>query len=228
MTDRLSAKEQISAVALLMLHAVLLPLAASQLELYYPGLLTPAQYNLAYYCISVVLCFVLLWRYLKESFFTLCDRAGRGLTSILLGWALYLVLSWLLAPLFELLGIVGTDPNTQSVADMMTQDRGIIIAVTLILAPIIEESVFRGGIFCGLYGKSRACAYLVSIILFSVYHVWQFAFVSGDIKGLLYAAAYIPAGFVLCRVYERSGSLWAGIIFHASVNAANLSTMGLL
>lgn len=228
MTDRLSGKEQTAAVALLILHAVLLPIVTAQLELYHPGLLTPAQYNLVYYCISVVLCFALLWRYLKESFFTLCDHAGRGIVSILLGWALYLALNYLLVPLFDVLGIVGADPNTQSVADMMTQDRGIIIAVTLILAPIVEESVFRGGIFCGIYGKSRACAYLVSIILFSIYHVWQFAFASGDISRLIYAVAYIPAGFVLCRVYERSGSVWASIIFHASFNAVNLSTMGLL
>lgn len=228
MTDRLSRKEQISALFLLVLHCFVLPLIVGQAELNHPGALSAAQYNLIYYCISAVLCFVLLWNYLKDSFYALCSRPGRFITAMIVGWALYLALNLAVNPFMSLLGVSETDPNTQSMVTMLKENRRVIVTVTLILAPIVEESIFRGGIFCGLYHKNRAAAYMVTILLFAFYHVWQFLYVTGDVSYLLYMIAYIPAALALCVVYEISGSVWVSMVFHASFNAVSLSAMGLL
>lgn len=116
--------------------------------------------------------------------------------------------------------------NEQTISTMLSADRGIIIAMTVFLAPIVEESIFRGGIFCGLHQKSRVAAYAASIVMFCLYHVWQYAVLLWDASYLLLAIQYIPAAIVLCRIYERSGSIWTSIFFHMSVNAIAVFSAG--
>ena len=121
------------------------------------------------------------------------------------------------------LGISDGNPNNAAVNDMLNEERNIIIVMTVILAPVVEECIFRGGFFCAFYRKNRYVAYVLSIVLFSVYHVWQYAFAAQDVSYLLYAISYIPASFVLCWVYEKSGSIWTSIFFHMSFNAYALA-----
>ena len=56
-------------------------------------------------------------------------------------------------------------------------------------------------------------------MLFSLYHVWQYAAASGDPGLLLYAIQYIPMSVALAWTYERSGSIWTPIFFHMGYNA---------
>ena len=66
-------------------------------------------------------------------------------------------------------------------------------------------------------------AYVVSILLFSLYHVWQFAFLYKDVTYLLYMLQYLPITFALTWCYEYTGSLWTAIFFHASNNYLAMS-----
>ena len=143
--------------------------------------------------------------------------------AFVVGWGIYFVLALAFGLLIKALGIGEDNPNNSAIEEMLEQDRGIIIAMTVFLAPIVEECIFRGGLFCGLYRKNRYLAYVVSIVLFSVYHVWQYALAAQDISYLLYAISYIPASVALCWAYERSGSIWTSIFFHMSFNAYALT-----
>lgn len=62
--------------------------------------------------------------------------------------------------------------------------------------------------------------------MFCLYHVWQYAVLLWDASYLLLAIQYIPAAVVLCRIYERSGSIWTSIFFHMSVNATAVFSAG--
>lgn len=211
------------AMIMFALHVLLFPTLLGILVAVRPGLLSESQMNLVYYCTSAVLTFVLLGKFLRRNFDSLLDNLWGSLVAFVVGWGIYFVLALAFGLLIKALGIGEDNPNNSAIEEMLEQDRGIIIAMTVFLAPIVEECIFRGGLFCGLYRKNRYLAYVVSIVLFSVYHVWQYALAAQDISYLLYAISYIPASFALCWTYERSGSIWTSIFFHMSFNAYALT-----
>ncbi len=219
MKDRLTASELRSAIILLVLHVAVFPIALSLLSAAKPSLMSAAQLNFVYYAASLLLVALLLGRYLRRSFDGLIDAPLRCLSSFALGWLMYFLLSLAAAYLLQALNVTGDNLNEETVNTLLSSERGIIVAMTVFMAPLVEEPIFRGGLFCGLYPRSRAAAYLVSMTLFCLYHVWQYAVLLHDASYLLLAIQYIPAAFVLCFIYRRSGSLWTGIFFHMSVNA---------
>ena len=211
------------AMIMFALHVLLFPTLLGILVAVRPGLLGESQMNLVYYCTSAVLTFVLLGKFLRRNFDSLLDNLWGSLVAFVVGWGIYFVLALAFGLLIKALGIGEDNPNNSAIEEMLEQDRGIIIAMTVFLAPIVEECIFRGGLFCGLYRKNRYLAYVVSIVLFSVYHVWQYALAAQDISYLLYAISYIPASVALCWAYERSGSIWTSIFFQRSFNAYALA-----
>jgi membrane protease YdiL (CAAX protease family) len=82
----------------------------------------------------------------------------------------------------------------------------------VVVAPLVEEIFFRGFVFAGLrnrYGWQKAA--LSSAALFGLIHFTP--------------TAIIPIfllGYVFAYLYQRSGSLWPGILMHASSNAVAL------
>ncbi len=92
--------------------------------------------------------------------------------------------------------------------------------MAVFLAPIVEEVLFRAGIFGFLRKYNRAAAYAVSVAVFSLYHLSGFILL--DLRNLIYLVQYIPAGLILCRVYERSNTIWCPIGMHMLVNYMSL------
>lgn len=86
------------------------------------------------------------------------------------------------------------------------------------LAPLIEETVMRGFLFGGLRRRlGWLKAALLSSALFGALH--------------LSIAAFIPTftlGFLFCYLYQRSNSLWPGIILHTLINSLGLCAAFLL
>jgi membrane protease YdiL (CAAX protease family) len=94
----------------------------------------------------------------------------------------------------------------------------IVVGMILIgglLAPLAEEILFRGL----LYGWLRRFMGLIPAALLS-------AAVFGLVHGMLpvMAAAFV-VGLMLAYVYERTGSLWASAIVHATQNCLAMTIM---
>ena len=84
--------------------------------------------------------------------------------------------------------------------------------VGVVLAPIVEEIFFRGFVFQGFrqrYGWVRAM--LLSSIVFAAAHLDLVAFLPTFILGCL-----------LAYMFQRSNSVWPGVILHFLVNAFGL------
>jgi len=93
--------------------------------------------------------------------------------------------------------------------------------VAVLLAPLVEEIVYRGALQQALkgIGVPRVIALLAASALFSLAH-WG-SLVAGAEAGAL--AMLMVLGVVFGWTYERTGSLWAPFAAHATFNAANLA-----
>ena len=119
-----------------------------------------------------------------------------------------------------------SNPNNGAIMDMAKIDMRWIKAMTIFLAPPVEELMFRAGIFGTLRRRSRFAAYAVSALVFSLYHVWSFAIT--DPINWIYIIQYIPVSLLLARCYERTNSIWSSIFFHMTVNAVSLQALSML
>lgn len=89
------------------------------------------------------------------------------------------------------------------------------VATTLLscaLAPMLEEMLFRGVILRGFLQRfPPRPAILLSATLFGVAHLNLYQFVAATVLGI-----------VLGWLYERTRSLWPGVLLHAAYNTALL------
>ena len=140
---------------------------------------------------------------------------GQALMGFVLLMAANVVLSLLLAPLLP-----EENPNNQTLLDLARAERQRITVISVILAPILEELIFRGGVFGLLRRKSRLLGYAACLLLFGLYHTWQYAL--ADPIYWLYLVQYLPAGYLLCRSYEKTECIWTPILLHILNNGISL------
>ena len=209
--DRLTRFEFWSVMAMLPLHCVLLPRLLLVLNNVLNLGLSGARFNLLYYCMSFALVLVLLGRYLLRSWRNLAENPG-----------LCLALNFAVNLLMLLISPSGSNPNQDTVNSLTAQDRSTMMAVAVLLAPVVEEAIFRGGIFCTIRRRSRIAAYVVTVLVFGLYHIASYIVSSGDLRMLIYVIQYIPGGVALCWSYDKSGSIWTAIFFHMSYNFVSM------
>ena len=92
---------------------------------------------------------------------------------------------------------------------------GVVMAfvAVAVVAPIAEESAFRGVIFSSLREAwGEGWAIVVSGVLFGIIHLDPLVMIPTALLGML-----------LARVYSSSRSLWASIACHGTYNAVSLA-----
>lgn len=98
-------------------------------------------------------------------------------------------------------------PDLEPVAEDMALP-WLLIVMAVIVAPLVEEFFFRGFVFAGFrrkYGWQRAAIF--SSVLFAVGHLQPYAILP-----------LFLLGYVFAYLYQRSGSIWPGILMHFIVN----------
>ena len=111
-----------------------------------------------------------------------------------------------------------TNMNQEIVNSFLYAYKGAMLVDVAVLAPLVEELLFRGLIFAPLCRRSPFWAYTASMAAFAALHVVSFI---GDQHWtvLLFSfLQYLPAGFVLGWSYQRSRSIWAPIALHGVMN----------
>ncbi len=89
----------------------------------------------------------------------------------------------------------------------------LFVVIAVVIAPIVEEFVFRGFVFNALLRRMPlALAAILSGILFGAVH--------GE---PIVIAPLAIGGAVLAWIYYSSGSLWSSMLAHATFNAINLA-----
>lgn len=209
------------------LHFLVLPLLLSAYAVYAPDGLSDVDVNLIYYTVGVAFVLVVMWSYLRRGFDTLADSLGRCALTIVAAYFIDYVLSYGVTLLLMLLEGNLENPNNAQIMDMAQVDSGVMKGIAIFMAPIVEETLFRGVVFGSIRPGSRVLAYAVSILLFSVYHVWQYAALYG-LGVYLYVLQYIPVSFALAWSYERTGTIWTPIFFHMAYNALSFYVLNMM
>lgn len=140
-----------------------------------------------------------------------------GLATMLAGLAVVVVLSYAWQWFLQL---TGREPEPQDFARMFDPDtpwslKMPALFLAVVIAPLSEEILFRGGLFGFLRAKvPRPHAIALSAVLFSLLHLDVTAFL--PLCGL---------GLVFSIAYERTGRLSVTILAHALFNLHTVVTM---
>jgi membrane protease YdiL (CAAX protease family) len=119
--------------------------------------------------------------------------------------------------IFVMLGVKTQAEEMSRIMAAISSPAWLIIA-GVIVAPVVEESLFRGFIFAGFrqrYGFQTAA--LLSSALFAIAHHQL--------------AALIPTfvlGYIFSHLYQKSNSIFPGMILHFLVNAFGIITLFVL
>lgn len=218
----LSSREKLAGGVLLVCYLTVFPLYAGpvfDLAAYLLGApigsgLRDALYHGALFALTLAV-FRDLWRRATGA---LLENAGRVFSALGLGLAGFYGLGSLSAKLLRLLPVEAANRNDAAISAQLGTSPGSTILIVVLLAPVVEETLFRGYVFGGLRRRSRAAAYLASCLLWALAHVWQHA-AAGDWSYLLAAAQYLGPGLALAWTCERAGSLWGSVLLHALANA---------
>jgi len=179
------------------------------------------------YGFLILLTLYLSFPIIKESFSMAKGRWISHLKKIPLNY-LFLFASLLIVntSITALTG-VESSANQDLVFKSFKESPGLIIFAALIMAPIVEELVFRGGLYRALRNRySYKRAIFISMFAFGFIHVFA-SLLSGDFMDLWNIFTYMAMGFFFVKIYEETGSVFPAILLHFFNNAIALGIMWL-
>ena len=215
--------EKILGGVLLAVYLVVLPLTADPVFDFLQKLLGTTigagTRDAVYYYILFALTLAAFWGYWGRTTRAFFDRPWSVLGTVGLGLVVFYGLNELSWRALQLIPGEQANLNDQAILARIGSAPHSTILIVVFLAPVVEETLFRGYVFGNLRERSRWAAYLISCFLFAFLHVWQFAAGNHDLAYLLLTLQYLVPGMVMAWAFERSGSLWGSILLHAAVNA---------
>lgn len=144
-------------------------------------------------------------------------RASIGSWFTAAGWVLLLLLAtrigaWVWGVIAQAIGIAAPSASEAGLAGVFgagTAGLALTVMLVVLVAPIVEEMLFRGVLLSALGSRAGAGVALVGqAILFAAYHFSAWMFVPMLLLGL--ACGYLT---------QRRGSLWPAVVLHALFNA---------
>ena len=213
-TSALSPTETALVLAWLPVHVALLPWLLRLL--YERGAIDVLQANVLLYGLGFGYMLAAAFRFLRRDFDPLIERPLLVAGQVCTGYIAMLACNILAGLLIARLTDGAENMNNDALAELAEYSYGPMKAALVYLGPLTEEMLFRAGLFGTLRHKNRAAAYAVSMLAFSVYHVWTYA--GADPGYWIFLLQYLPAGWLLARCYERTNSIWGSVFFHMLTN----------
>lgn len=199
-----------------------LPYLMKLLNGYLPNPMSTGMLTFVRYLVNFVVICCIFHSFLRNSL----TAAWRGLwnvvQAVVLGfvahWACSRLIDWLMSYILPSYSTI-TDA---SIAALSQTNYYLMIIGVVILAPVIEETLYRGLIYRNLWKKSRVAAYIVSMLVFSAVHVLGYIGTEDITTMVLCFIRYLPAGLCLAWTYSKADNLFAPILVHAIINAINI------
>lgn len=229
---RLSTWETIGGWIMLPVYLVLAGLLTMGINLVVYSLMGTQLGETATFLIPYYLCFalcVLIFRHhLARELRIFVKRFWRSVRVGATSFVIILALSYGVAILFKAIGVDIANPNQEMILESLKTNRRAIIIGACLLAPLIEEVIFRSTIYGSIARRSKLIAHIANWICFSAVHVAYYAISSRDASLLIFAVNYLPHSIGLAYAYEKSKSVWTSIFMHIIINIVSVSVMGTL
>ena len=190
----------------------------------FPGI-SDAEFNFLYYFVNFLATLLIFHSFLSRNLGIAKGKLLQVGLYVLLGLVIYWTSNLVMSELTYRIMPDFYNVNDAGIA-AMSQDAFLLMAIgTVLLVPVAEESLFRGLLFRGIYGKSRWAAYAVSALCFCLPHVSVYIG-SYDLSLLAMCfVQYLPAGLMLAWSYEKSNTILTPIIIHTIINAIGIYSM---
>lgn len=225
----MSAGEQMGGTVFFLVYLLVLPMAADPAfrlaERLLNTTLSQGLRNTVYYYLLFAVTLVIFHSFLARTTRNLAENPGQACRSLVVGLVALYGLNELAYRLTRTLVDNRTNLNDMTISAQIQDAPRTTLLIVVLLAPFVEEVLFRGLVFGCLKGRSRLLAYGASCLLFAFLHVWQFALVNRDITYFVLMVQYLIPGLVLAWAYESSGTLWSAIGLHAAANALSVWTI---
>ena len=210
----------------LLVYLILFPLFFHDLfllaEFLFGTHLSPSAENAVYYYLLFAATVLIFHRFLLNTSRFALARPGLVLKTVAIGLIAYYGGNELVYRLLQQFPQGSVNLNDVSIAAQIAVAPRITALIVVLLAPFVEEILFRGLVFGSLRAKSRLWAYLISAVLFAVAHVWLFAVSDRTPGAVLLTLQYLVPGLIFAWAYDHSGTLWSAVILHSAVNLLSL------
>ncbi len=203
----------------------LLVVAASLLGFNVFSALNQMYLSIALEAVSFVLLAILFCRYLGKSFRQARAFPGRFFAAVAVGVVIYYFGTAIVTLLTQLIEPGLENINDSTIEAVADTNPILMLVFTVLLAPLVEELLFRGVIFTTIRPHSRFWAYAVSMVAFSLIHVIGYVGQYPLRTILLCYVQYLPASFGLAWALDYSGSIWADICVHMIANTIAMTVM---
>ena len=181
--------------------------------------------NILYFLINFIAIVIIFHRFLGHSLKAAFKKPLCCLRFAGLGFVLYYMGMLVVSFLILYINPAFSNVNDSNIADMVQENTALLSFCTVLLVPVVEETLYRGLIFQQLQKKHRFLAYLVSCLVFSGIHVVGYIGQADWLTLLLCFMQYLPAGLSLAWAYEKSDTLFAPILMHITINLLGIAAM---
>lgn len=187
-----------------------------------------ALLNGCYYGICIVAVALIFHRFLRENLRPLKARWAAVLRAVPIALIAYFVLTMVVGLIILSILPDFANQNNNALLAMMDGHPALVVILSVLLAPVIEETLFRGLIFGSLRRLGRLPAYAVTMLFFSAIHVVGFLGALTPLEAALSLVQYFPATLMLCAIYKYTDTIYAPMLLHAAINVvACLALSGL-
>lgn len=188
------------------------------LNVFLPKPMTMAELNILMFVLNFIFIILIFHKFLWKNLLVL----GKSILPVLkisgIGFMLYYGSSILVNLLVYAIMPEFANANDSNVTQMLQENYTLMALCTVLLVPVVEETLYRGLIFRSLYNRFPLLGYIVSATLFAAIHVIGYIGTWDSTMLCLAFLQYLPAGIFLGWAYVKSGSIWASIIIHITVN----------
>lgn len=209
----------------LFLQIMAIPVILGLVNEMLPTPLSTAALNMISFSINFLCVWGIFHRFLWKNLKIAAQKAYAILWPVVGIFALYYCISLGLSFLIPMIHPEFSNINDSTISEIFAQSPILLGVGSVLLVPVVEETLYRGLIFQGLYNRSRLLAYALSAIAFASIHVMGYIGKVDFLTALLCFLQYIPAGLCLGWAYALTDTIWAPIILHTAINLiAILST----
>ncbi len=169
------------------------------------------------YTITTVFVLIFMWKHLVRDFKELWNNILKFILVVFVSFILFYIVTLVVELTISLI-VKQESTNQESIVYLITNGGAIPMFISVvILAPLLEELIYRKAIFTLFENKPIILPYIVSALVFSIPHMLSTQADFGT--WILLLIPYLTSGFLLAGVYHASGkNVWASWAIHAANN----------